>query len=129
MLARSTISLRSSPVIGLDLLEIERLEQALERRPRLADRLFTDAERAYAAREGAPGPAPGRPLLRQGGRGQGAGAGGLELHGRGGRGHRRGARACACRVRPSAAPLELDVGVRLSLTHTETTAGAVALAL
>jgi holo-[acyl-carrier protein] synthase len=35
--------------IGLDLLEIERLERALERRPGLALRLFTEAERAYAA--------------------------------------------------------------------------------
>ena len=34
--------------LGLDLLEIGRLERALERRPRLADRLFTDAERALA---------------------------------------------------------------------------------
>ena len=34
--------------VGIDLLEIERLERALERRPRLADRLFTDGERAYA---------------------------------------------------------------------------------
>jgi holo-[acyl-carrier protein] synthase len=41
--------------IGLDLLEIERLERALERRPRLADRLFTDAERAYAASRARPG--------------------------------------------------------------------------
>jgi holo-[acyl-carrier protein] synthase len=35
--------------IGVDLLEVARLEQALERRPRLAERLFTDAERDYAA--------------------------------------------------------------------------------
>jgi holo-[acyl-carrier protein] synthase len=35
--------------IGIDLLEIDRLEQALERRPRLAERLFTEGERAYAA--------------------------------------------------------------------------------
>ena len=34
--------------VGIDLLEIERLERALERRPRLAERLFTDGERAYA---------------------------------------------------------------------------------
>ena len=34
--------------VGIDLLEIERLERALERRPRLAERLFTEAERAYA---------------------------------------------------------------------------------
>jgi holo-[acyl-carrier protein] synthase len=36
-------------VIGLDLLDIDRLERVLERRPGLADRLFTDGERAYAA--------------------------------------------------------------------------------
>ena len=42
-------------MIGLDLLEIERLEQALRRRPRLAERLFTDAERAYAAERARPG--------------------------------------------------------------------------
>jgi holo-[acyl-carrier protein] synthase len=35
--------------VGIDLLEIERLERALDRRPGLAARLFTDAERAYAA--------------------------------------------------------------------------------
>jgi holo-[acyl-carrier protein] synthase len=37
------------PAVGIDLLEVERLEQALARRPRLAERLFTDTERAYAA--------------------------------------------------------------------------------
>jgi len=41
--------------IGLDLLEIERLEQALARRPRLARRLFTDAELAYASVRARPG--------------------------------------------------------------------------
>jgi holo-[acyl-carrier protein] synthase len=40
--------------VGIDLLEIERLERALARRPRLADRLFTDRERAYAARKSRP---------------------------------------------------------------------------
>jgi holo-[acyl-carrier protein] synthase len=34
--------------VGIDLLEIDRLERALERRPRLAERLFTPSERAYA---------------------------------------------------------------------------------
>jgi holo-[acyl-carrier protein] synthase len=41
--------------IGIDLLEIERLEQALARRPRLASRLFTDREQAYAASRARPG--------------------------------------------------------------------------
>lgn len=41
--------------IGLDLVEIERVERALERRPRLAERLFTERERAYAASRARPG--------------------------------------------------------------------------
>ena len=41
--------------VGLDLLEIARLERALERRPRLAERLFTEGERAYAAARVRPG--------------------------------------------------------------------------
>jgi holo-[acyl-carrier protein] synthase len=44
-----------SASVGIDLLEIERLERALARRPRLAERLFTDAERAYAAARARPG--------------------------------------------------------------------------
>jgi holo-[acyl-carrier protein] synthase len=40
--------------VGIDLLEIDRLERAIERRPRLAERLFTDAERAYAASRARP---------------------------------------------------------------------------
>jgi holo-[acyl-carrier protein] synthase len=41
--------------VGVDLLEIERLERALERRPRLAQRLFTEAELAYAGSRARPG--------------------------------------------------------------------------
>ena len=37
-----------APRPGVDLIEIERIERALDRRPRLAGRLFTDAEVAYA---------------------------------------------------------------------------------
>jgi holo-[acyl-carrier protein] synthase len=40
--------------VGIDLLEIDRLERALERRPRLAERLFTGAEREYAAARARP---------------------------------------------------------------------------
>src|SRR4051794_7520478 len=42
------------PGAGIDLLEIERLERALERRPGLAERLFTADERAYAAERARP---------------------------------------------------------------------------
>ena len=41
--------------IGIDLLEIGRLERALERRPRLAERLFTDGELAHARSRQRPG--------------------------------------------------------------------------
>ena len=39
----------ADPGIGLDLVDIDRLERALERRPRLAERLFTPLELDYAA--------------------------------------------------------------------------------
>ncbi len=41
--------------VGIDLIEIERIERALERRPRLAQRLFTEGEREYAAARRRPG--------------------------------------------------------------------------
>lgn len=41
--------------VGIDLLEIERLERALKRHPRLAERVFTEAERDYAAARARPG--------------------------------------------------------------------------
>lgn len=34
--------------IGVDIVEVARLERLLKQWPRMADRLFTDAERAYA---------------------------------------------------------------------------------
>ncbi len=40
--------------IGIDLLEIDRLERALRRHPRLANRIFTEAERHYAAERARP---------------------------------------------------------------------------
>jgi holo-[acyl-carrier protein] synthase len=40
--------------LGIDLLEIDRLERALARRPGVAERLFTAAERDYAARRARP---------------------------------------------------------------------------
>jgi holo-[acyl-carrier protein] synthase len=41
--------------VGIDLIEIERVERALERRPRLAERLFTEAELSYARERARPG--------------------------------------------------------------------------
>lgn len=41
--------------VGIDLLEIDRLERALRRHPRLAERVFSAAERDYAAARARPG--------------------------------------------------------------------------
>lgn len=114
-------------VIGLDLLEIDRLEEALARRPTLAERLFTEGERAYAATQG-------RPVQHLAARfcakeavskalqmdvlrpreievvGGGDGPPRVALHG-----------AAAQRA------AELGVEVHVSLTHTKSTAGAVAM--
>ena len=43
------------PGLGIDLIEIDRVERALERRPGLADRLFTREELAYANDRARPG--------------------------------------------------------------------------
>lgn len=112
--------------IGLDLLEVDRLERALARRPRLADRLFTPDERDYAEAR----PRPARHLaarfcakeavakalgmtawsFRDVEVVAGAGPPRVRLHG-----------SLAERAR------ELEVAPVVSLTHTRTTAGATAL--
>ena len=112
--------------VGLDLLEIDRLEAALARRPGLAERLFTEGEREYAATRGRPGQhlaarfcakeavtkALGLDVFRPqevevlaGGE-----ALGLRLHGD-----------------AAARAAELGVEVRISLTHSRGLAGAVAV--
>jgi holo-[acyl-carrier protein] synthase len=42
------------PGIGIDLIEIERLERAIERRPALAERVFSSAELEHARRRARP---------------------------------------------------------------------------
>jgi holo-[acyl-carrier protein] synthase len=118
---------RATEAVGIDLLEIDRLERALERRPRLGLRLFTEAERAYAASRARPGQhlaarfcakeAVAKALALEawsfldveilGGDGPPQ----LRLHG-----------AAAARA------AELGVEVCVSLTHTRRDAGAVAVA-
>jgi holo-[acyl-carrier protein] synthase len=41
--------------VGMDLIEVARIERALDRHPRLADRLFTEDELRYASSKGRPG--------------------------------------------------------------------------
>jgi holo-[acyl-carrier protein] synthase len=113
--------------VGIDLIEVERLERALERRPRLAARLFTAAELAQAGSRLRPGrhlaarfaakeatikalgvEVPAREIEVEGG---GRGAPGLRLHGR----------AAAI-----ASERGLELGV--SLTHSQEMAAAVVVA-
>ena len=57
-------------VIGIDVLEVARLEEAIARRPNLLSRLFTPAEREYAEAHARPADRPlanarpGKPALK-----------------------------------------------------------------
>jgi holo-[acyl-carrier protein] synthase len=113
-------------LIGLDLLEVARLEAALERRPRLAERLFTDAERSYAADR----PRPGEHLAARFCAKE-AVAKALGLEGWVFRDVEVVPTGAAPAVALSGAAAkradELGATVAVSLTHTATTAGAVAV--
>lgn len=114
-------------MIGIDLLEIDRLEAALERRPRLAERLFTAAELSYAAARARPGEhLAARFCAKE------AVAKALSLEGWAFREVEVVSTPGAPAVRLSGAAAErareLGVAPRISLTHTERTAGAVAIA-
>ncbi|HVW17625.1 MAG TPA: holo-ACP synthase [Solirubrobacteraceae bacterium] len=108
--------------VGIDLLEIDRLERALERRPRLAERLFTEAERAYAA-------ARARPAQHLAARfcAKEAVAKALELDWWSPQDIEVVSEGAAPRVVLRGALVGRGE-VRVSLTHSRTTAGAVAIA-
>jgi holo-[acyl-carrier protein] synthase len=111
--------------IGIDLLEIERIERALARRPRLARRLFTDAELAYAEARARPGQhLAARFCAKE------AVAKALGLTGWAFRDVEVVAAGGAPSVRLAGVPAECAAGreVSVSLTHTRTAAGAVAIA-
>lgn len=113
-------------MIGIDLLEIDRLERALERRPSLAERLFTDAELAYARERARPGQhLAARFCAKE------AVAKALGLTAWAFRDVEVLATAGAPEVRLSGAAAaradELGVTALVSLTHTKTTAAAAAV--
>jgi holo-[acyl-carrier protein] synthase len=112
--------------VGIDLLEVERLERALERRPRLAERVFTDAERAYAAARARPGLHLAARFCAKEAVAKALGMTAWSW---------RDVEVVATRAAPevslsgsvAARAAELGVTASVSLTHTDTTAGAVAL--
>lgn len=113
--------------VGIDLLEIERMGAALARRPRLADRVFTPEERAYAERRRNPAQHfAARFCAKE------SVAKALGLTTWGWRDVEIVATGAAPRVRLTGLAAEaaerLGAEIHLSLTHSELTAGAVAVA-
>jgi holo-[acyl-carrier protein] synthase len=115
--------------VGLDLLEIERLEQALERRPRLAERLFTDGELAHARARARPGPHLAARFAAKEAAVKALGGAAVplrEIEVEGG-----GREAPRLRLHGRAAALAQERGVELqvSLTHSHNVAAAAVLAV
>jgi holo-[acyl-carrier protein] synthase len=113
-------------VIGIDVLEVDRMERALARRPALLSRLFTDDERAYAD-------AHARPAIHLAARfcAKEAVAKALALEAWAFRDVEVVATSAAPEVKLSGAAAaraaELGVHPRISMTHTRQTAAAVAI--
>ena len=115
------------PGVGLDLMEIDRVARALERRPRLAERLFTAGERAFAAERSEPArhlavrfcakEAVAKALALRDGDWQE-----VEVLGGG-----DGPPSVRLTGRAAARASELGVEVEISLTHSKGMAGAVAV--
>jgi holo-[acyl-carrier protein] synthase len=119
---------RGLPIkVGIDLLEIDRLERALERTPRLAERLFTPGEREYAASRGRPGQHLAARFCAKEAVAKALGVESWNFHevevvGTGGPPRIRLSGSAAARA------AELGVQVEISLTHTTRDAAAVAIA-
>ncbi len=113
------------PGIGIDLIEIERLERAIERRPRLAERVFSAAELEQARDRARPGRHLAARFAAKEAALKALGLGGLRLHeieveGGGGEPPR-------LRLHGEAAEVAARQGVELSvsLTHSQDMAAAV----
>ena len=110
--------------VGIDLLEVDRLERALERRPRLAERVFTPAELEYARARGRPGRhlaarfAAKEAVIKA--LGTGVPPGQIQIE---------AGEPPAVRLSGRAAEAAAGRDVSISLTHSRDTAAAVAIAL
>jgi holo-[acyl-carrier protein] synthase len=110
--------------VGIDLIEIERVERALERRPRLAERLFTGAELSYARERARPGRhlaarfAAKEAVIKA--LGTGVPPAQIEIEAGG---------PPAVRLTGRAAAMAGGRDISISLTHSRDTAAAVAIAL
>jgi holo-[acyl-carrier protein] synthase len=111
--------------IGIDLLEIDRMERALERHPRLAERVFSAAERDYAAARARPARhlaarfAAKEAVVKALGLSGGFGLGEIEVV---------AGEPPTVRLSGRAAAAAGDRRVEISLTHSRDNAAAVAIA-
>ena len=113
--------------VGLDLLEVARLERALSRRPRLAERLFTDRERHYAGGRARPAQHLAARFCAKEAVAKALGLSSWSF---------RDVEVVVTGTAPevylsgnaAARAWELGVTLQVSLTHTRATAGAVAVA-
>lgn len=114
--------------VGIDLIEVARIERALERHPRLAERLFTPGELAYARGRARPGRhlaarfAAKEAAVKALGLEQGFGLREVEVVSSG------GAPAVRLAGRAARAAEAAGVELRVSLTHSRDTAAAVVIA-
>ncbi len=109
------------------MLEIDRLERALMRSPRLALRLFTDRERAYALARARPGQHLAARFCAKEAVAKALRLPALEFREVEVVNDRHGAPSIVLHGAAAARAAELGVGVEVSLTHTRTEAGAVAI--
>jgi holo-[acyl-carrier protein] synthase len=113
--------------LGIDVIEIARVERALERHPRLAERLFSPGELDYSRARGRPGRHLAARFAAKEAVTKALGIRGLDLEAI----EIVGSEPPRVRLRGRAAEVAREQGVEVSvsLTHSRETAAAVALAL
>jgi holo-[acyl-carrier protein] synthase len=115
-------------VVGVDLIEIGRLERALERRPRLAARVFQPGELAFAASRRRPARHLAARFAAKEAALKALGLGGLGLRDVEVTGGGDQPPALRLHGRAAEAATRLEVELALSLTHSRELAAAVVVA-
>lgn len=118
--------------VGIDAVELDRFRRTLHRTPRIVERLFSDAERAYADRRSDPTERLAARFAAKEATMKAMGVGLWKFAFRDVEVVRAPSGAPSLRLYGRAAELADELGItewRLSLTHTERTAQAIAIAL
>jgi holo-[acyl-carrier protein] synthase len=116
------------PGIGIDLIEIERLERAIERRPRLAERVFTEGELEQARGHARPARQLATRFAAKEAALKALGLGGLRLHEVEVLGGGDEPPRLELHGRAATVAAERSVALEVSLTHAREIAGAIVVA-